>query len=378
MKKIFICAGELSGDRLGAGLIQALKNLNPDIEFYGVAGPHMQEAGCKSLYPIETLSVMGILEILPKLPKILKLRSQIIKELINNSPDLYIGIDSPDFNLPIEEKLKSHGIKTIHYVSPSVWAWRANRVKKIKKSADLVLCLLPFEKDFLIKHGISAKFVGHRSADVLPDLYTQQQARTLLSLNQDAQIITILPGSRSGEINRMTEVFFQTACLCVQKNNSLTFIVAAANKKIAQQIQDILTKNNYPIQFNIITDKTYAAIKSADAVLATSGTVTLETFLLGKPMVVAYKMSTLNWGLVNLLVKVKYAALPNLLANKAIVPEFLQNDASPEKMSAALMNWLDNPQAVAQLQEEYDLILNQIRFHADEQAAQAVIELLNK
>lgn len=378
MKKIFICAGELSGDRLGAGLIQELKNLNPEIEFYGVAGPHMQAAGCKSLYPIETLSVMGILEIIPKLPKILKLRKQIINELINNPPDIYIGIDSPDFNLPIEEKLKSHGIKTIHYVSPSVWAWRANRVKKIKKSADLVLCLLPFEKDFLIKHGIQAKFVGHRSADVLPKLYTQESARSELGLNQYHKIITILPGSRHSEIARMAETFFQTACLCVQKNKQLTFIVAAANKKIAQQIQEILNKNNYPIQFTIIIDKTYAAIKCADAVLATSGTVTLETFLLGKPMVVAYKMSTLNWGLVNLLVKVKYAALPNLLANKAIVPEFLQHDASPEKMSIALMNWLDNPQAISKLQDEYETIINQLRCNADQQAAQAVVELLNK
>jgi lipid-A-disaccharide synthase len=373
MKKIFICAGELSGDKLGAGLIKAVKQMNPNVEFIGVAGPAMIAEGCKSLYPIETLSVMGILEIIPKLPKILKMRQQIIQQLLNDPPDVYIGIDSPDFNLPIEAKLKSHGIKTVHYVSPSVWAWRAGRVKQIKKSVDLLLCLLPFEKDFLTQYGINAKFVGHRSADILPNLYTEQQAREILALNQDAKIMTILPGSRSGEINRMTETFLQTALWCWQKNNALQFIIAAVNPAIANQIQNIINQKSYPFDFKIIIDKTYAAIKAANVVLATSGTVTLETFLLDKPMVVAYKMSVINWWLVNLLVKVKYCALPNLLAEKEIVPEFLQHDATPKKMGAALMHWLDHPEAIKQLHDEYQLILNQIKCDADSQAAKEII-----
>ncbi len=377
MKKIFICAGELSGDKLGAGLIKAMKDINPNVEFFGVAGPSMIAEGCKSLYPIETLSVMGILEVIPKLPKILKLRQQIIQQLLTDPPDVYIGIDSPDFNLPIEAKLKSHGIKTVHYVSPSVWAWRSGRVKQIKKSADVVLCLLPFEKDFLTQHGINAKFVGHRSADILPNLYTQQQARELLALNQDAKIMTILPGSRSGEIKRMTETFLQTALWCWQKNNNLQFMIAAANPTIANQIQNIINQSSYPFKFKIIIDKTYAAIKAANVVLATSGTVTLETFLLDKPMVVAYKMSLINWWLVNLLVKVKYCSLPNLLANKSIVPEFLQHDATPEKMGESLMHWLNHPEAITQLQAQYQLILNEIRCDADQQAAQSIIELEN-
>lgn len=376
MKKIFICAGELSGDKLGAGLIKALKQIDPTLEFYGVAGPAMIAEGCQNLYPMETLSVMGIVEVVPKLPKILSLRHQIIKNLLNNPPDLYMGIDAPDFNLPIEEKLKANGIKTVHYVSPSVWAWRQGRVKNIKTSADLVLCLLPFEKDFLSKHDINAAFVGHRSADSLPNLYTQTQAREMLALDQSAKIITILPGSRAGEISRMCETFLQTATLCYQKNNQLQFIIAAVNKSIAEKIESIIAQNQYPFQFKIIIDKTYAAIKAADAVLATSGTVTLETFLLDKPMVVAYKMSLITWWLVNLLVKVKYCSLPNLLADKKIVPEFLQADASPEKLSAALMNWVENPQALQQLKNEYTLILNQLKCNADTQAAKAVMSLI--
>ncbi|MGA2655323.1 MAG: lipid-A-disaccharide synthase [Gammaproteobacteria bacterium] len=376
MKKIFICAGELSGDKLGAGLIKAAKALDPNIEFYGVAGPAMIAAGCKNLYPIETLSVMGVLEIIPKLPKILKMRKQIIEQLIKDPPDMYIGIDSPDFNLPIEAKLKQHNIKTVHYVCPSVWAWREGRVKKIRKAADLVLCVLPFEKDFLAKHHIKAEFVGHRSADILPNLITQKEAREQLAIEQSAKVITILPGSRRGEIARMMQPFLQTAQWCYQKNNDLQFIIAAANQTIADQINQIINQHSYSFSCKIIINQTYAAIKAADAVLATSGTVTLETFLLDKPMVVAYKTSLFNWLLVNLLVKVKYAALPNLLADKEIIPEFLQNAATPENMGPALMKWLNDEAAGSALKKEYNLILNQLKCNADNQAAKSVLACL--
>ncbi len=377
MKKVFICAGELSGDRLGAGLIQAVKKLYPDVQFTGIAGPDMIAAGCESLYPIETLSVMGLLEIIPKLPKILSLRHQIIKNLLKNPPDLYIGIDAPDFNLPIETRLKSHNIKTLHYVSPTVWAWRAGRVKQIKKAVDSLLCIFPFEKEFLAENGVPVHYIGHRSADTLPGLYTQEQAREILKLNSTDKIMTILPGSRSSEINKMTELFLKTALWCWKKNNKLKFIIAAANNSIAAQIELIISKTKLPFVITIITDKTYAAIKAADAVLATSGTVTLETFLLDKPMAVAYKMNFISWQIVRALVQVKFCALPNLLAKKQIIPEFLQNDATPEHLGQALMHWLENPQAVVALQEEYKTILQELRCKADNQAAQAVVDLLD-
>ncbi len=375
-KKIFICAGELSGDKLGAGLIHAIKKLDPHIEFFGIPGPEMITAGCKNIYPIETLSVMGIFEVIPKLPQILSLRHQVIKNLLENPPDMYIGVDAPDFNLPIEAKLKSHGIKTIHYVSPSVWAWRPKRVVKIKQSVDLLLCLFPFEKDFLEQHGVPTKFVGHRSADILPDLYTKEGAREELKFNATDRIIAILPGSRSGEIQRMLTVFLQTARRCFEKNDQLKFVIAAVNEKIAKQIQQIIQQHPYPCEFKIIINQTYAAIKASDVVLATSGTITLETFLLNKPMVVAYKMNLFSWWLVKLLVKVKFCALPNLLAKKAIVPEFLQNAATPEHLATALMKWLENPQTITTLKQEYAMILQELRANADHQAAQAVLQIL--
>jgi lipid-A-disaccharide synthase len=377
MKRIFICSGELSGDKLGAGLIQAVKKIYPDVEFTGVAGPEMVAAGCKSVYSIDTLSVMGLLEVIPKLPKILFLRYRIIQRLLKNPPDIYIGIDAPDFNLPIEAKLKEKGIKTIHYVSPSVWAWRSGRVKHIKQAVDLLLCVFPFEKDFLAQQGIPVRYVGHRGADVLPHLYTQANARAQLQLDEQEKVITLLPGSRDAEIKRMMTPFLQTALRCWQKNKNIKFIVAATNKKTAIQIQSFIDKKPYPFSLTMTINNTYAAIKSADVVLATSGTVTLEAFLLDKPMVVAYKMNRLTWEIVRRAVKVKFCALPNLLAKKEIVPEFLQAQVTPQNLGRELMRWLDDPAAVATLHTQYQAILKELQCDADTKAAQAVVELLN-
>lgn len=377
MKRIFICSGELSGDKLGAGLILALKKIYPDVEFTGVAGPEMVAAGCKSVYSIDALSVMGLLEVIPKLPQILFLRYRIIQRLLKNPPDIYIGIDAPDFNLPIEAKLKEKGIKTIHYVSPSVWAWRSGRVKHIKQAVDLLLSVFPFEKDFLSQHGIPVRYVGHRGADTLPHLYTQASAREQLQLNEQDKVITLLPGSRDAEIKRMMTPFLQAALWCWQKNKNIKFIVAATNKKTAAQIQSFIDKKPYPFSLIMSINNTYAAIKSADVVLATSGTVTLETFLLDKPMVVAYKMNRLTWEIVRRAVKVKFCALPNLLAKKEIVPEFLQAQVTPQNLGRELMRWLEDPAAVATLHAQYQAILKELQCDADTKAAQAVVELLN-
>lgn len=374
---IGIIAGESSGDILGAGLIQSLKQ-HSDLNVTGIGGPKMIQAGCNSLFDMEHLSVMGLIEPLFHLKKLFKIRSSLKNYFIQNKPDVFIGIDSPDFNLGLEIQLRQAGIPVVHYVSPSVWAWRQKRIFKIAKAVDLMLTVFPFEADFYKKHNVPVKFVGHPLADAIPLHPDKNLARASLKLNSNATYIAILPGSRKGELKYLSDDFIKTAELCYQKNPHLKFITSAINETRNQEFQSRVKKlaPNLPIEFFI--KRSHDVLAAADVVLVTSGTATLETLLFKRPMVVAYKMSGLTYQIAKRIVKLKYISLPNLLADENLVPEFIQQNANPENMSNALLDFLNHPEKTQSLEKKFLAIHNQLRCNASEQAAMAIKELLKK
>lgn len=378
-KRIFLCAGEPSGDSLGAGLIQALKKIYPNAKFIGVGGPKMQAAGCELYFSMDAITAMGLVEILPKLWDILSRRRLVVQFCLKQRFDVFIGIDSPDFNLPIEMVLKKQGIKTVQYVSPTVWAWRSGRVHTVAGAADLLLSVFPFEKSCYAQTPLWVEYVGHRAADSLPTLFdSQMAARQALGLNftPEDKIVALLPGSRHSEIQRLGLLFLEAAQLCVKSDPHLKFIVAAANDRIAAQMAAYIKAKGIDFPCHVVVGKTHAAIKAADVVLVASGTATLETFLLDRPMVVAYRVNAITAWFARRLIKVKYVAQPNLLAQKLIVPEFLQEAATPENLSQAVLHWLTHPLEVKKLRDTYKTLLGDMQWSADERAAQAVAKLL--
>jgi len=374
--RIAIVAGEHSGDQLAADLISALRKHNPNLIIEGIAGPQMIAAGCKAIIPMEKIAFMGLAEIVKHIPAILKVRRQILNYFLNNPPDVFIGVDAPDFNLTLEEKLKQRGIKTVHYVSPTVWAWRQGRLKKIARAVNLMLTLLPFEAQFYEKNNIPVKFVGHYLADQIPLVANRQQARKLLDLPQDAKIIAILPGSRSNEIQYLSEVFLQTAQVCKANNQALIFIAPMVNAEREKQFTAIWQRVAPRLPLTIFQGQSQQVMMAADMVLLASGTATLEAMLLKKPMVVAYRMSNLSYAIAKRLVKAEFIALPNLLAGKKIVPEFIQQEATVANLSAALLNYLHDPDLIQHTQNEFSIMHQQLCLNASEHAAQAIIKLL--
>ncbi|MGB5447273.1 MAG: lipid-A-disaccharide synthase, partial [Psychromonas sp.] len=373
---IGLIAGEASGDILGEGLIKALKVHYPDAVFEGIAGPKMIAQGCTALHPLEALSVMGFVEVLGKLRSILGIRKSIIEHFINNPPDIFIGIDAPDFNLAVELKLKQQQIKTIHYVSPSVWAWKQWRIHKIAKATDLVLAFLPFEKAFYDKFNVPCQFVGHTLADQLPLKPEKQKARQLLGLQQDQKLLAILPGSRKAEVEMLGPIFLQAAVLISKKYPDYQFIVPMVNAARKQQFLAQQQQYAPDLPLIIFDGQASPVLQSADTVLLASGTAALEAMLAKVPMVVAYKVSKLTYIIAKALVKVKYTSLPNLIADKEIVKELSQDDCTVDKIVAELDRLLsaDNQQLI----ETYIDLHKLIRCDADKQAAQAVVDLLNK
>lgn len=367
---IAICAGEPSGDALGADLIKALKKIYPDATFTGIAGSHMQAQGCQSLFPMETLSVMGVAEVIPKLPAILSVRKKLIKHFIQNPPDVFIGIDSPDFMLPVEKVLKKKGIKTVHYVSPTVWAWREKRVLGIKKSTDLMLCVFPFETAVYEKYGATAHFIGHPAAERF------RGAKTLPPTPLHDATITLMPGSRSMELKHLAPTFFAVAEQLHAKHPKLKFILPVVKPAYKEQLESLYKALNMTFPLTITIGNSRDCMEAGDVILCASGTTTLEAMFLNKPMVVAYKMSAFNWWLAQRLVRVKYLAIPNLLANKPLVPEFVQHDASVENLTKAVEHWLNLPDRVAHCQALYQPYAQQLAQNASEKAAEAIKDLL--
>jgi len=340
--KIAIVAGESSGDLLGADLLKAFVSKYPNIEFMGIAGPAMQEQGCRSIYPIGELSIIGIWAILKRLPRLLKLRKNLAQQIIDWKADLFIGIDAPEFNLDLELKLKKAGIKTAHYVSPSVWAWREKRIIKIKAAVDYMLTLFPFEKSIYQQHEIPVSCVGHPLAEMLSLTTETESARSALELNTDHKILAMLPGSRGSEIKFLGQLFIETAARLKDINPDLQIVIPLVNARRRQQFSRLLSKIKPELELILVDGKSREVMAAADAVLLASGTATLEAMLLKKPMLVAYKVSSLSYAIYSRLLKIKHFALPNLLAKKPMVTELIQENATVDALTEEISKLLNS------------------------------------
>ena len=349
--RIGIVAGEASGDLLGAGLIRAIKQRLPDAVIEGIAGPAMVAQGCTALFPAEKLAVMGFVEVLGRYRELHGIRTQLIRYFIDNPPDVFIGIDAPDFNLGLERALKEAGIPTVHYVSPSVWAWRQWRLRKIARSTDLMLTLFPFEAAFYEAHHVPVRFVGHPLAEMIPDVADPHAARVALGLPAHGKIVALLPGSRMSEVNALGVTFIQAAQWCAQQRPDVHFVAPLATPATRELFGQLVKTHAPMLPLTIIAGRSREVMAAADVVLLASGTATLEALLLKRPMVVAYRLARLTYWLAKWLVKVPYVSLPNLLAGKGIVEEYIQDAATPENLGMAVLQLLEQPQSVLALQE---------------------------
>lgn len=376
--RIALVAGEASGDLLGAGLIDQLRMRHPGAVFAGVGGDAMRAAGMETWHDAGELAVMGLSEVLRHLPRLLKLRRTLRNRLLDWRPDVFIGIDAPDFNLGLERTLKDQGIRTVHYVSPSIWAWRQGRAAKIGRSADLVLCLFPMEPPIYAQHGVDARFVGHPLAELLALEPDRSAARTALGLAHDAPVLAVLPGSRLGEIARLGEVFLDAAARVAAAMPGLRIVVPAANAGCRAAIDTLLAQPKFtPLDVQVLDGQARTAMVASDVVLLASGTATLEALLAKRPMVVGYRIAPSTAFIVRLfkLMRVDRFSLPNVLAGKTIAPEFMQEDCTPENLSAAVLHWFRDPQAADALQPVYRDLHLQLRQGASATAADAVARL---
>lgn len=373
MVRIGIVAGEASGDLLGSHLIHALKQKRADLEFIGIAGPKMIGEGAQSLFPIERLSVRGYLEVLRHLWGLLKLRRQLLNHFADNPPDLFIGIDAPDFNFWLEKKLKNKGIKAIHYVSPSIWAWRKNRIKKIKRSVSQILALFPFEPALYQNAGIPVSYVGHPLADILPLEPDVAVARTILKLDDSALVVAMLPGSRQSEVQQHADLFVQTAKLIYASQPNALFLVPLITRETRQIFELAIFNEPELLPVQLLFGHAHDAMAAADVVIVASGTATLEAALLKKPMVITYRMSKLSWQLLKRMRLQPYVGLPNILAGKFIVPELLQEDATPEKLADVALSLIGDKDKLTDIKKEFTDMHYSLRQNTAEKAATAIL-----
>ncbi|MGK4340394.1 lipid-A-disaccharide synthase [Ectopseudomonas oleovorans] len=371
--RVALVAGEASGDILGCGLMQAIKQRHPDAEFIGVGGARMEAEGLKSFFPMERLAVMGLVEVLGRLFELLRRRRQLARELIAAKPDVFIGIDAPDFNLGLELKLRRAGIKTVHYVSPSVWAWRQKRVLKIREACDLMLTLFPFEAQFYDEHQVPVRFVGHPLADAIPHQADRAAAREALDLPQDEPVVALMPGSRGGEVARLGELFLDAAIRLRALRPGIHFLLPCATPERREQLEQMLAGRDLPL--TLLNGRSHEALAACDAVLIASGTATLEALLYKRPMVVAYRVAPLTYRVLKRLVKSPYISLPNLLAERLLVPELIQDAATPEALAQAVAPLIDGGQVQT---EGFDLIHRALRRDASVSAADAVLKLAER
>lgn len=373
--KIAIVAGEPSGDLLGAGLIKELKKCFSSIEWTGIGGPKMIEEGFVSQIDMQKLSVMGIKDALWHYPMLSGIRTTLYEQWKHNPPDVFIGIDYSYFNLTLEYRLKKVGIKTVHMVSPKIWAWRHKRVFHIKKAVDLVLTLFPFEEDFYKQYQVPVRYIGHPLADVIDLEIDKQQMRAHLNIDRQAKIIAVLPGSRISELKYIGPLFLDVMHELSQKKPEVQFIIPMATPKLKQYFLRQLQQKNYAFQYTLLNGQSHQAIAAADLVLVKSGTATLETMLLKRPMVVAFRWSRLSHLIVAPQIKIKFTALPNILANKELVPEFIQKQATPQRIVEKILSLLDNITTVSLHKEFTDIHLH-LRKNSSQQAALAILHLL--
>lgn len=377
-----ITAGEISGDTLGSGLMHAIKRLDPKAEFIGIGGPKMIAAGMRSYADINTLSVMGISEVLSHIVPILRIRHRVGKLIAAARPCVMIGIDSPDFNLSLERKLQSFGIPAIHYVSPSVWAWREGRLKKIKASCSEVLCLLKFEKDFYDQHGMKAAYVGHTLANAIALDNDQESARERIDLYRTSieqikgKVMGILPGSRSGVIEHMLPVYAQAARLVRKQMPDTVFISTVPTYELASKVKDLWLEYSPDLSLTVYVGSTSDVIASCDALLLTSGTVALETMLINRPFCVAYRVSALTAAIGRRLLRISTYSLPNLIARTTLVREFIQEQCTPEALSHEMLQLLRSDNLV--MKGQFRSVHEQMRMPSDSIAAQEVMRVIGR
>lgn len=373
MIRIGIVAGEASGDLLGSHLIQALKQKRSDMEFIGIAGPKMMREGAQSLFPIERLSVRGYLEVIKHLWGLLRLRRQLLNHFLNNPPDLFIGIDAPDFNFWLEKKLKNKGIKTIHYVSPSIWAWRKNRIKKIKHAVTEMLALFPFEPVLYQKEGIPVSYVGHPLADMLPMEPDVAAARAILKLEDSVLVVAMLPGSRQSEVQQHADLFVQTAKRIYADHPNTIFLVPLITRETRKIFELAIFNEPEKLPIELLFGHAHDAMEAADVIIVASGTATLEAALLKKPMVITYRMPKLSWQLLKRMRLQLYVGLPNILAGKLVVPELLQDDATPDNLAEAALKLINDKDNLTEIKKEFTQIHLSLRQNTAEKAAAAIL-----
>lgn len=374
--KIGLVAGEASGDLLGAGLVQALRERVPDAIFEGVAGPAMVAAGCDQWEPAESLAVMGLVEPLAHIPRLLRLRKSLFNRWQASPPDVFVGIDAPDFNLGLEKKLRRIGIRTVHYVSPSVWAWRPGRIQTVKEAADRVLCILPFETRLYDEYGVDAVFVGHPKADSVPARPDANSARQALGIDAN-EVVAVLPGSRRGEVGRLGAILAETAKQLAAMRPGILFVTPVATPALRPLIEEQLQDAGVADSFLLIDGNSESAMVAADLVLLASGTAALEAALLGRPTIAAYRLAPLTYAIIKgmRLLKLTHYTLPNLLTETPLVPEFMQRDAKPSALAAAVADLLDNPERRRFISREFAKLRNELALGADQRAADSVFEL---
>lgn len=368
-------AGETSGDLLGADLIRGLKTIYPDAIFEGIGGPKMQAEGFYSLFSMERLSVMGLIEPLKRLPELLRIRRAIVDRYKESPPLAFVGIDSPDFNTNIELKLHRAGVKTVHYVSPSVWAWRQGRIKTIKKAVDLMLTLLPFEAEFYSESQIPVRFVGHPLARQIPIRSNRLAAKKELELTSDKPVLCLMPGSRAGEVALLAELFIAVAERAGDSVPGLQLVIPAANEARYEQLKGILSCYKH-LSIKLLRQQSHLAMASSDAVLLASGTTALEAMLFKKPMVVSYRLGAITHALVSPFIKTPFVSIPNLLAGEMLVPELIQSDATVEALTAAIIDALDTDKNKP-LIEQFDRLHKLLDMDSAAIAAEAIHQLVS-
>ena len=376
--RLAIVAGEASGDLLGASLIRALKRSVPDLQVEGVGGPQMRDAGCRCLHDADELAVMGIVEVLAELPRLLRLRRGLVKHWRENPPDVFVGVDAPDFNLGLERKLRRKGIKTVQFVSPSVWAWRQRRVHKIGRSTDLVLCLLPFEKAFYDRYDVPAVFVGHPLADEIPLYLDRSEHRRQLGLPENGQVIAVLPGSRRGELKRLGADFAGTIGWLADQRPGLSFVSPMAGATVRRAFEEALAVAAPGVQVTLVDGRAQACMAAADVVVLASGTAALEAALVKRPMVMAYRVARLSKWLAEtfLGLHLKHYSLPNLLHTPPVVPEYTMDAVTPENLGAEVLALLDQPARRQQQVEAFESMHRELRQDAAAGAAGAILKLV--
>lgn len=373
---IAIIAGEVSGDLLGGALITALKTHFPDARFYGVTGPRMRAAGCESVATIDELSVMGVAEVVKHLPRLLGLRKRLFQQFSADRPDCVIGIDAPDFNLPLERRLRQKGLRTVHVVSPTVWAWRPKRVFKIARSVDLMLCLFPFEPKFYEQVGVRAEYIGHPLAEELASPLSREVARMRLRLPADAPCVAILPGSRGSELKYLSEVFAQAGARLAREVEGVTLVVPIAKPSLRPVFEDAIARHAPGARWWLVDGRSREAMCAADVVLLASGTASLECLLLDRPMVIAYRASAFSAWLVRKMLKVSHVGLPNLLAAEPVVPELIQETAVPDHLVPAVLSLLQDPAARRRQLDQFAAVREELRRDAAARGAAAIAQLL--